>query len=151
MPRYEKTELLQRAGRTIDAIVKGLEDIDAEARKKIMERSGEACALYGSLPIAKRIAEETTDLDEILTRANDEIPWCGKWEREGDSISATCHDCGCPLVQSEVVNLTGTFCYCSVGWVRTIFKTLLRRPVEVELEKAIGLGDDMCKYNVDFE
>jgi predicted hydrocarbon binding protein len=48
------------------------------------------------------------------------------------------------------VKLTGTFCYCSVGWVRTIFEALLRRPVEVELEKAIGLGDDVCKYNVRF-
>jgi hypothetical protein len=115
-----------------------------------MERSGEACAINGSLPIARWIAEETTDVDEILAKANDWIPWCGEWVREGGIISATCHDCGCPLVQSDVVKLTGTFCYCSVGWVRTIFEALLRRPVEVELEKAIGLGDDVCKYNVRF-
>jgi hypothetical protein len=149
-PRYERKELLRRAGWTIDSIVKGLEEVEDEARKRIMERSGEACAINGSLPIARWIAEETTDVDEILAKANDWIPWCGEWVREGGIISATCHDCGCPLVQSDVVKLTGTFCYCSVGWVRTIFEALLRRPVEVELEKAIGLGDDVCKYNVRF-
>ena len=49
------------------------------------------------------------------------------------------------------MNLTGTFYHCSVGWVRTIFGTLLKRPVEVELEKTIGLGDNVCKYNVSIE
>jgi hypothetical protein len=42
----------------------------------------------------------------------------------------------------------GTYCYCSVGWVERIFKTLLKTPVKVELDKAIGFGDDVCKYVV---
>jgi hypothetical protein len=149
-PSYEKTKLLRRAGWTIDSIVKGLEEVEDEDRRRIMEKSGEVCAINGSLPIARQIAEETTDVDEIVAKANDRIPWCGKWVRNGSIISATCHNCGCPLVQSDVVSLIGTFCYCSVGWVRTIFEALLRRPVTVELEKAIGLGDDVCKYSVRF-
>jgi hypothetical protein len=32
--------------------------------------------------------------------------------------------------------------------VSTIFEALLRRPVRVELEKALGLGDDECRYAV---
>ena len=66
-------------------------------------------------------------------------------------ISAVCDYCGCPLVRQGVVKLTGTFCYCSRGWVRSIFETLMNRRVKIELEKAIGLGDDVCKYNVYFD
>ena len=31
---------------------------------------------------------------------------------------------------------------------KTIFETLLGKPVRVELEKAIGRGDDICRYVV---
>lgn len=73
----EKTELLNRAGRVINSIVKGLGKVDLETRQKIMELSGEACAVAESLNIAKRIAEEAADEEEILAGVNKEIPWCG--------------------------------------------------------------------------
>jgi len=142
--------LLKQTGRMIDFIVAGLEGVDEETRLRIMERCGEACAETGDLRIARKIAGETDDIDEIVARANDEIALCGEWVREGERITAVCTRCGCPLVRHGVVNLTGTFCLCSRGWVRAIFEALLRRPVEVELEKAIGFGDNVCKYNVRF-
>jgi hypothetical protein len=146
----DREKLLEQTGRMIDHIVKGLEDIDEEKKLGIMERCGEACAEVGDLAVAKKIAKETGDIDEIVVRANNEILWCGEWAREGNVISAVCDHCGCPLVRQGVVKLTGTFCYCSRGWVRAIFEALLTRSVKVELEKAIGLGDDVCKYNVRF-
>jgi len=51
-------------------------------------------------------------------------------------------------VKNNVINLTGTFCYCSRGWVKKIFETLLNKTVSVELEKSIGLGDKVCKFIV---
>ena len=147
----DREKLLEQTGIMIDHIVKGLEDIDEEKKLGIMERCGEACAEVGDLAVAKKIAEETEDVDEIVARANDEILWCGEWTREGNEISAVCDYCGCPLVRQGVVKLTGTFCYCSRGWVRSIFETLMNRRVKIELEKAIGLGDDVCKYNVYFD
>ena len=144
----DKESLLRQTGRMIDHIVRGLEEVDEETRLRIMERCGEACAEVGDLDIARKIAEETDDLDEIVSRANVEIAWCGEWVREGDEITAVCKQCGCPLVRHGVIELTGTFCYCSRGWVKAIFEALLKNPVEVELERAIGLGDDVCKYTV---
>jgi len=146
----DKESLLRQTGRMIDHIVRGLEEVDQETRLRIMERCGEACAEVGDLHIAVKIAEEIDDLDEIVSRANKEIAWCGEWVREGDEITAVCRQCGCPLVRQGIVELTGTFCYCSRGWVKAIFEALLKRPVKVELEKAIGLGDDVCKYTVHF-
>jgi len=55
-----------------------------------MEKSGEACALAGSFKIAKKIAEETTEIEEIIAKVNDQVPWCGKWKLERNKISSTC-------------------------------------------------------------
>ena len=140
--------LLRRTGRMIEFIVAGLEKLDQATRLRIMERCGEACAEYEGLEIARKIAEETDDIDEIVERTNEEILWCGRWVREGDRITTVCTDCGCPLVRHRIVNLTGTFCLCSRGWVKAIFETLLKRPVEVELKKCIGRGDETCNFAV---
>jgi len=145
----EQAKLLKRASEVLNSIINGLDEVDLETRQKIMELCGEACVRSdGDLQIAKRIAEETTDEEEILTKVNKEIPWCGTWTRKGNTIQTTCVKCGCPLVRNRVVNLTGTFCYCSRGWVKKIFETVLKKHVNVELEKSIGLGDKVCKFVV---
>jgi len=145
----EKTRLFRRTSAVLNSIIKGLEKVDLETRKKIMELCGEACAREdGDLEIARRIAEETTDEEEILTKVNNEIPWCGIWTLKDNIIQCTCIKCGCPLVRHKVVDLTGTFCLCSRGWVKKIFETLLERPVNVKLEKSIGRGDKVCKFAV---
>ena len=69
----DREKLLEQTGSMIDHIVKGLEDLDEETKLGIMERCGEACAEVGDLSVAKKIAEETEDIDEIVARANDEI------------------------------------------------------------------------------
>lgn len=145
----EKAKLLKRAGGMLNSIIKGLDEVDSETRRKIMELCGEACAREdGDLEVAKRIAEEAADEVEILARANKEIHWCGTWTLEGNTIRTTCVECGCPLVRNKVVDLTGTFCFCSRGWVKKIFETLLKKTVNVKLEKSIGLGEKVCKFIV---
>jgi len=134
----------------MNSIIKSLEDIDLEKKKKIMEKSGEACALDGSLKIAQKIAKETTNLEEIIQKANELIPWCGKWILRDNQITSKCIDCGCPLVRNKVVALNSTFCYCSLGWVRIIFETLLKKSIEVKLIKSIGFGDKVCEFVINF-
>ena len=145
----EKTKLLKRASELLNSVIKGLDEVDLETKQKIMELCGEACARSDEdLAIAKRIAEESVDEEEVIARVNKEILWCGTWTRKGNTIQSTCVKCGCPLVRNKVVDLTGAFCYCSRGWVKKIFETLYKKPVNAELEKTIGLGDKVCKFVV---
>jgi len=148
----QKDVLLRLAGNALNAMLDGLSQTDEETRDRIMRICGEACAKevhWGpAVEIAERIAREEEDLDRIIERANGEISWCGKWVRRGGLISSTCRECGCPLVRHGVVRNTGVFCLCSKGWVETVFGALLRRPVSVELEMALGLGDAECVYVV---
>ncbi|MFX1431358.1 MAG: DUF6144 family protein [Promethearchaeota archaeon] len=143
-----KKALLERSSRVINSIVNGIEKLSIEKKRKIMEKSGEACAIAGSYEIAKKISGETTSIEEIIEKTNNQIPWCGQWNLNGNIISSKCNECGCPLVRNKIVNLNRTFCYCSLGWVKIIFKTLLKRPVQVEMLKSIGAGDNICEYAV---
>jgi len=144
--------LLKLAGNMIDSLIQGLDLIDPETRKRIMELCGKACAreeFFGSaLAIAKRIGEKETDMDKILERANEEILWCGMWERNNNMVICSCRHCGCPLAEHNVVKLRETFCYCSLGWIKSIFDTLFNKDVRVDLEKAIGFGDKECRFVV---
>lgn len=148
----KRKRLLKLTGDLFNSIIKGLNQVDLETKKKIMELCGEACARDGlsggGLDIARRIAELENEEERILERANKEISWCATWTREGNTIQSVCSECGCPLVRNGIVDLTGTFCYCSRGWVKKIFETLLKRSVDVELEKSIGNGDKVCKFIV---
>lgn len=150
-----KETLLKLTGNILNALLMGLGSADEDTREKVMEACGKACACdehWGpAISIAERIAAEEKSLDGILSRANEEIAWCGKWVKNGDRIESTCRECGCLLVRNEVVRHTEVFCLCSKGWVKTIFETLLGKPVRVELEKAIGFRDDECKYVVHLE
>ena len=144
----EEKNLLERAGRVIDSITIGLNEVEFGVRRKIMERCGEACAVAGSLNIAEKITEEALAVKDIIRLVNKEIPWCGSWSLKGKIIEATCTQCGCPLVRNKIVNLNETFCYCSLGWVKKIFSTLLKRPINAELKASIGRGDKICNFVV---
>lgn len=71
----KRAELIKLAGGVLNSIMEGLGEVDLGTRQRVMEMAGEACAVAtGGLEIARRIAEETTDIGEILERVNGEIP-----------------------------------------------------------------------------
>jgi len=103
-------KLLERSGRVINSIINGMEELSIAKRRKIMEKSGEACAIAGSYEIAKKISEKTTNIEEIINDINNQIPWCGQWNLKDNIIRSVCNECGCPLVKNKIVSLNSTFC-----------------------------------------
>lgn len=140
---------LRRSSKLLDAIVRSLDTVDLEARKRIMESCGRACAQEdGDLAIAEEIGKTTGNTTEVVGRINKELLWCGIWSQKEKSIESTCTKCGCPLVKSKAIKHNATWCYCSRGWVKAIFEAALKKRVEVELEKSIGRGDSVCRFVV---
>ena len=127
-------------------------ELDDTTMKRLLESCGRACAShYGAIEMAQSIAKSATKIDERLERANQEIPWCGKWVREDDSVYAVCESCGCPLIREGLVTLSPAFCNCSRGYVKAVFEVISGGPVSVELKQAIGRGDPVCLYVVRFQ
>jgi hypothetical protein len=151
----QKETLLRLAGNTLNAMLDGISQTDDDTIEKVMWLRGETCAkesIWGpALDIAERISREEKDLDRIIEQVDNEIPWCGKWSLESDTITTKCTKCGCPLAGYGVVRNTEIFYYCSKGWVETIFSMLFNKPVMVKLEKAISRRDDECKFKICLE
>jgi predicted hydrocarbon binding protein len=134
----------------VTALLSGVDELlDDTMKEQLLELCGRTCAGHcGSMKLAQSIAKRATEIDVRLERANKEIPWCGKWVREDDSIYTVCEGCGCPLVREGLVTLSPAFCYCSGGYVKAVFEVILGGPVIVELAQSIGRGDPVCRYVV---
>lgn len=147
---YLHVELLSE---WVTALLSGVDELlDDPMKEQLLESCGRACARhYGAIEMAQSIAESTAQIDERLERANQGIPWCGKWVREDDSIYAVCESCGCPLVREGLVTLSPAFCDCSRGYVKAVFEVILGGSVIVELAQSIGRGDPVCRYVVRFQ
>jgi len=147
--------IAERAGRMLVAILKALEKERTEVRERVMMACGKECASLpcppnwkASFNTARQIARRTRVMEERIRLLNQEVPWCGNWILQNDEITSECSECGCLLVQANLVNHIGVWCDCSLGWVKTIFETLLQSQVDVELVSAIGRGNTICQYKV---
>jgi predicted hydrocarbon binding protein len=89
-------------------------------------------------------------LKEILDRMNQEDMWYGDWIQKENIIYSICKECECPLISSEMIKLSPMVCYCSRGFVKSVFEEILDRPVNAKLEKAIGRGDETCHFIVEY-
>ncbi len=56
--------------------------------------------------------------------------------------------CYCPLVKGYVGKVSPSFCNCSVGWIRELFETALKKPVKVEKIGTIKQGNKQCRFRV---
>ena len=56
--------------------------------------------------------------------------------------------CLCTLAESKPAGLSGTFCICSVGYVKEMHERIFGRPVEVELVDAVLKGGKRCKFKI---
>jgi len=59
--------------------------------------------------------------------------------------------CHCPRIRDAVKlgkSISANYCYCSAGFYKNIWETILQKPVEVEVQKSIFLGDDECRFKI---
>lgn len=117
--------------------------LDEETKMRLMESCGRACARGGPIRAAK---EHQGDLDNWLATL---AKWHGGEEfirRDGDVVYVICAECLCPLVKDGPPRLPDTYCYCSLGWMREMFGTVVEKPADVELVESIKRGGEKCRF-----
>ncbi len=59
--------------------------------------------------------------------------------------------CHCPRIRDAVKlgkSIPPNYCYCGAGFYKNIWETILQKPVEIEVQKSIFLGDDECSFKI---
>jgi len=120
-------------------------EVDEEVRIRLLENCGRNCIPRSFVEKVKELRKDSKDLDEFLDKLGEVWPHL---ERDGDEVYAVYDRCYCPLVEDHPDKLSRSFCYCSRGWLKELFESALKRPVEVELLKSIRQGDDTCRFRV---
>jgi len=132
--------------RWIQTLIENLDEhLDGETRSKILESCGRACISSSLLSKAKACKKGAKDIDDFLSKLGQAFIHL---QVDGDNVYVVYEKCYCPLVKSFPEELSPTFCNCSRGWVMELFESALERPVDVELEKSIRQGDDVCRFRV---
>jgi hypothetical protein len=128
--------------------------LDEATREKIMKANGRAChenSLRGQniQPIG---------VDDFIARVQARIG-AEAIHREGDTIyfhyvqnprglKVADGYCLCPLVETGPAGLSGTYCFCSVGYVQHMFEVFTGHPVRVELLESLKRGGKGCKFKI---
>lgn len=119
--------------------------LDEETKIRLMESCGRACAREGPARVAKECQGNLDDWLAILAK------WHGGEEyvqRDGDVVHVICTECLCTLVKDGPARLPDTYCYCSRGWMKEVFETVVGKPVDVDLVESIKRGGQRCRFTI---
>jgi predicted hydrocarbon binding protein len=131
--------------------------VDADTRKKVMMANGRACFQnwiketgQQIKPItleeyAKRVKEKVKD-DSVRVDGNTIYFQFNSAAETG--LPSTEGACLCPLVETKPAGLSGTYCVCSIGYMKEWFDQMFGRPVTVELLESTLMGGKRCRFKI---
>jgi hypothetical protein len=120
---------------------------EKEKRKKIMEMMGYYCFQNNFLNRALQVKDQSKGIEEIIKNLNQIIGDDDYFKLEGNLIEARFNQCYCHVgVQATKEPIPKTYCYCSLGWLKDLFKVLLERNVKVDMIETIVSGGNICHF-----
>lgn len=124
--------------------------LDEETRKGIMEENGRVCfcGAHGEFDPSSPppdLDRWHADMEKRLGPEN--------FRREGKTFFFSYGKnpggyCLCPVVEDGPPELSPTYCHCSVGYVRELFRRAIRTPLDVELLASVHRGDPACRFKI---
>jgi predicted hydrocarbon binding protein len=111
---------------------------------QLMESCGRACARAGAVKSAQACGGDLSKFKSQMRR------WVGKSHvtTDGRTVHIVYDKCYCRLDDEVSRQLGDTHCYCSLGWLKEMFETVLGKPVKAELLESIKRGGTKCRFVV---
>jgi hypothetical protein len=139
-------------------LVESMEDrLDVETAILVMEDCGRQCARGTAAKVVKELGDKAGALDPedlgslqaLVDTLNRLGVAGGHLQVEGKTVYGTYVKCYCPARRDGAID-SRLYCNCTRGWAKEVFGKASGRPVQVDLLKAIGWGDDECLFAVHF-
>lgn len=140
--------------------IEGIEDAIANncnefTAKQIMKAAGEKCARQILKECEQILGKKPESTDELIEATNirrlKQLNLDSLWKREGNKAHLKINECGCTLVKAGLAKPNPVHCLCTVGMFESVFSAVCLGPVNVEVIKTIGFGDDVCEFYVHFQ
>lgn len=105
------------------------------------------CSLkWENIHDAKTLFVCSNSLEDFVVKARQQLGV--NWEIKDGSLFVTYTVCSCPMVNENREPLPRAWCYCTLGYNRDYFSEVFNMEVDVELLRAIKLGDQICLIKV---
>ncbi len=122
-----------------------------EMRKSVMESMGNYCYNNFFAKTAKEVKEKTNSITEAIQSLNTMMGG-EHFKIEGKKVYSTLNQCFCQIGVKETEEpISKTYCNCSLGWMKSLFKTLLDKPIDVEILDSIVSGGKACRFVINLE
>ena len=156
-PCAEKIEFTKTWVKRFMEVLDG--NLDEETRKKIMMNNGRECAkgAYGEKPEATkplsiedldaRIAEWQKIIGKENIHREGKVVYFNYVQNPG-GLKISDGYCLCPMIEDGPVRLSPTYCYCSVGYVKYMFRVFFELEVSVELLESLRSGGKSCRFRI---
>lgn len=119
---------------------------DENEAKTFLANRGSNCFKQSMFAKIKELRENLKNEDEILNYLKKNFPLLKEIEGKFYMVYPRCF---CHNLENVDIIVPKSYCYCTEGCVREFFKTALSREVNVQLEKSVRWGDEVCKIRVD--
>lgn len=118
---------------------------DENKRYSVMETLGVEC-VKNFLKVAEEVKKNSKGVEEIVKNLNEKLG-AELFKLVGKEIHSKLDKCFCHWGVKETKEpISVTYCHCSLGWMKTLFKTLLDKPVKVDLIQSVITGADSCRF-----
>ena len=121
---------------------------------EVMRSAGQKCAQQILDDCREILGKKPESVDEILYATNQRRlqihNLASLWEKQGNTAHLQINECGCTLVKAGLARPNPVHCLCSKGLMESLFSAVCQGVVSVEVVKAIGFGDNVCEFYVNF-
>jgi hypothetical protein len=146
---YDAIKSPANKARWIKGLMERLEEgVGETVAREVMVGCGRQCISRSLLEKARKLWRESVTIDDFLDGLNQAHIGGGSLRREGDTIYGSYERCYCGAVSNAAEPIPPTYCYCSCGWYKMLFETVLERSVVVELLSSIAQGADVCRFAI---
>lgn len=122
-----------------------------EKRYNVMQTMGNYCFNNFFAKTAEDVKSKSKGIGEAIQNLNS-LMGGEHFKLEGNKVYSTLNQCYCQLGVKETEEpISKTYCNCSLGWMKSLFKTLLDKPVEVEILESIVSGGKACRFVINLE
>lgn len=133
----------------IACLVKDIENtVGTSQTAQIFEKCGEHCIGETILRKARQFYEGSSSIEEFIGKLNEHHIGGGHLRFEEDKVHVVYTKCYCGAVRHCDEPVPLSYCSCSAGWLKALFRHSLGQEVTVETVDSIIHGASECSFEV---
>ncbi|WP_167959181.1 DUF6144 family protein [Anaerosporobacter faecicola] len=149
--KFEEEYPLSNSATTYNWVKNVCEYLEKNYDQKTLQCIREGCICNDGKSTAKKMntyRNKTMSVEEFIQLFNEKESFASMEYINEQELLFCYPECYCSLVNKTEQPVSKTWCYCTVGYAKSLFTQVFGENVEVSLEESIKNGDTRCAVRV---